>query len=142
MQKILSQLIEQTAEALRSEDPDAEQTDVLQASLSSLVLARTVLVKRQLREQADLPLQVAVVGPTQVGKSSLVNWLLGSDLAGASARASHTVHCSGYAIGDVAGQSHDSWAEKIFSDMHRKSTPIEASGRCLNNWTSWGCRVL
>ncbi len=120
MQKILSQLIEQTAEALRSEGLESEQSDELQASLSSLVLARTALIKRQLREQAVLPLQVAVVGPTQVGKSSLVNWLLASDLAGASARASHTVHCSGYAIGEVAGQNHDSWAEKIFSDMHRR----------------------
>jgi ethanolamine utilization protein EutP (predicted NTPase)/GTPase SAR1 family protein len=121
MQNILNQLIEHTAAALDNEDLSSEQTDELQASLSSLVLARTALIKRELRQQSNVPAQVVVVGPTQVGKSSLVNWLLGTDVAGASARASHTVHCSGYAtgLGDELERA-DTWAEVIFSGMSRR----------------------
>jgi len=47
----------------------------------------------------DLPLQVAVIGPTQSGKSTLVNVLLSQQHAGISALAGFTVHAQAYALG-------------------------------------------
>jgi GTPase SAR1 family protein len=42
------------------------------------------------------PLQIALIGPTQAGKSTLVNLLLNSDQAGVSPLAGYTVHPHGF----------------------------------------------
>ena len=44
----------------------------------------------------NLPLQVAIIGPTQAGKSSLTNAFLQSEQAGVSALAGYTVHSQGF----------------------------------------------
>lgn len=44
------------------------------------------------------PLQIGIVGPTQAGKSTLVNLLTDSDAAGISARAGFTVHAQGFGL--------------------------------------------
>jgi GTPase SAR1 family protein len=63
-------------------------------ALLSLIHAHGLLLKAQ--QQTALPFQLAVIGPTQVGKSSLVNLLLGSDQAGVSALAGYTRHAQGF----------------------------------------------
>ncbi len=49
-----------------------------------------------INEVARFPLQIAVIGPTQVGKSSVVNLLLNEQAAGVSPLAGYTVHPHGF----------------------------------------------
>lgn len=44
------------------------------------------------------PMQIGIVGPTQAGKSTLVNVLTQSNAAGISARAGYTVHAQGFGV--------------------------------------------
>jgi GTPase SAR1 family protein len=63
----------------------------------SLQYADGLLLKQLARTPAgELPLQIAVIGPTQVGKSTLVNLLLGGNFAGISALAGYTRHAQGF----------------------------------------------
>ena len=62
-----------------------------------LVFAEALLRKQELVQQhPDLPVQIAVIGPTQAGKSSLVNVLLNSHTAEVSPLAGFTVHPQGF----------------------------------------------
>ncbi len=68
-----------------------------QQRIDQLILAEAFIRKGQLIDlKAKLPLQIAVVGPTQAGKSSLVNVLLNSNVAGVSPLAGYTVHPQGF----------------------------------------------
>lgn len=86
---------------------------IYQQRIDQLILAEAFIRKGQLSD--SLPehvLQIAVVGPTQAGKSSLVNVLLNSNLAGVSPLAGYTAHpqgfCNGVAIADC------SWLQRYF----------------------------
>jgi GTP-binding protein EngB required for normal cell division len=69
-------------------------------SFNTLQLADAVLDSAKLVDtHADYATQIAVIGPTQSGKSTLVNALLDTDVAGISALAGFTVHAQGYAAG-------------------------------------------
>lgn len=71
-----------------------------QQRIDQLIYAESLLRKGQLlSEQTQLPLQIAVIGPTQVGKSSLVNALLQQNLAKASPLAGFTVYPQAFAHG-------------------------------------------
>jgi len=62
-----------------------------------LLYAEAFIRKGQLiQDRPDFPLQIAVVGPTQAGKSSIVNLLLDDKLAGVSPLAGYTVHAQGF----------------------------------------------
>ncbi|MFK8074953.1 MAG: GTPase [Granulosicoccus sp.] len=70
----------------------------IQSSLNTLQLADAVLDNSKLLGSfPNQPLQIAVIGPTQSGKSTLVNVLLNAQVAGISALAGFTVHAQGYA---------------------------------------------
>jgi hypothetical protein len=45
---------------------------------------------------SHLPLQIAIIGPTQAGKSSVCNAILSSQVAGVSPLAGYTVHAQGF----------------------------------------------
>ncbi len=62
--------------------------------IEELILAQALLKKTQLTP--SLPLQIAMIGATQVGKSSLVNLFSNSTLAGVSALAGYTIHVQGF----------------------------------------------
>ncbi|MDH3638224.1 MAG: 50S ribosome-binding GTPase, partial [Gammaproteobacteria bacterium] len=65
-----------------------------------LTLGSAALRDYQLRRSGAISLpQIAVVGPTQVGKSTVVNLLLGRDLALVSSLAGYTKHLQGFAVG-------------------------------------------
>jgi GTPase SAR1 family protein len=85
-------------------------------SLTSLTLAGAAL--RELAEAergAGRPPQIAVLGPTQVGKSTVVNLLLGQRVAEVSPLAGYTVHPQGFAVdgGD------DGWLAPFFPGRQR-----------------------
>ncbi len=68
-----------------------------QQRVEQLIYAEAFIRKGQLLESENrLPLQIAVIGPTQAGKSSVVNVLLGSRMAGVSPLAGYTVHPHGF----------------------------------------------
>ncbi|ANE55229.1 GTPase domain-containing protein [Methylomonas sp. DH-1] len=79
-----------------------------QQRIEQLLHAEAFIRKGQLlQNQPALPLQIAVIGPTQAGKSSVVNLLLNSASAGVSPLAGYTVHAQGFChrvpIEDCAG---------------------------------------
>jgi len=71
-----------------------------QHRIDQLILAEAFMRKGQLiNSTPESPLQMAIVGPTQAGKSSLVNVLLNSSVAGVSPLAGYTVHPQGFCHG-------------------------------------------
>jgi len=88
-QTLLSQLDNKSALAI-----------TFQQRHEQLIFAEAFIRKGELLE-ADfkLPLQIAVIGPTQAGKSSVCNLLLNNNLAGVSALAGYTVHPQGFCAG-------------------------------------------
>jgi len=63
----------------------------------SLVYANSLLTYwLQRKNHANLPPQIVVIGPTQAGKSTIANLLLGAQVAEASPLAGFTRHASGY----------------------------------------------
>jgi GTPase SAR1 family protein len=74
------------------------------------------------------PLQIGIIGPTQVGKSTLVNLLLAATAARVSPLAGFTAHAQGFLCGneasggpgDVVGSRGDAgWAANLFPDWER-----------------------
>ena len=74
-------------------EPVAEDT------LDLLGLAIASLEKLEIAQLDPALCQVAVLGPTQAGKSTLVNLLVGSEVTTVSALAGHTRHARGAALG-------------------------------------------
>lgn len=65
--------------------------------LEELLYAEAFIRKGQLiASQPSLPLQIAIVGPTQAGKSTVTNLLLKDAQAGVSPLAGYTVHAQGF----------------------------------------------
>ena len=71
---------------------------VAKACVEQLILAEACLRKTELLTQT-MPLQIAILGPTQAGKSSVVNALLDTQAAGVSPLAGYTVHAQGFCHG-------------------------------------------
>lgn len=73
------------------------QFDVTLNRIEQLMLAEAFIEKGQLIDSDPKhALQLAIIGPTQVGKSTVVNLLLNSKAAGVSALAGYTVHPQGF----------------------------------------------
>ncbi len=90
--------------------------DVDAARLDSLALAVALLRHGGDSAQAARPLQLAVLGPTQVGKSTVTNLLLGQSAAGVSPLAGYTVHAQGFQIG---GEASSAWSQALFPGAER-----------------------
>jgi len=90
----------------------------LEENLTSLRLAEAFLEKDGLnRQMPGHPLQIAVIGPTQSGKSSLVNLLLGEDRARVSPLAGFTIHPQGFPV-NTSDPTWD-WLDRYFRDYLR-----------------------
>ncbi len=80
-----------------STDPKAREK--IRKQLDSLLLAQSIDQKIEAnRRYPNHPLQIGILGPTQAGKSTLVNAVTQSSLAGVSPLAGYTVHAQGFAI--------------------------------------------
>lgn len=88
------------------------------ARLVELMLGEALLrlVDFPQREPAP-PRQVVVLGPTQVGKSTVVNLLVGQPAAEVSPLAGFTVHAQGFWL--WPRQANDGWLEGCFPDCRR-----------------------
>lgn len=96
--------------------PDASAAD---QRLSELLLAEAALRYAHPEGSTPVkrPLQIAVLGPTQTGKSTIVNLLLGTAVAEVSPLAGFTIHPQGFWIG--AGEADESWAAGLFPGWQR-----------------------
>lgn len=89
---------------------ESTQWTAFQASIEQLTLIESFLLKIQLIDQQALPNNIAAIGPTQSGKSTLVNLLLNQESAGVSPLAGYTVHPQGFAI-DINDHELDAVAQ-------------------------------
>jgi GTPase SAR1 family protein len=86
--------------------------------LESLLLAEAALRYADWPGGAGArPRQIAVIGPTQTGKSTLVNLLLGRAVAEVSPLAGFTVHPAGFWL--TAASENESWAEALLPGWQR-----------------------
>lgn len=93
-------LLHQRERAFNSPESDPGETQ------PTLIFANALLrTAIQRRRNWPLPLQLAVVGPTQSGKSSAVNLLLGKKMAEASPLAGHTRYAHGFVSGEMTSVS-------------------------------------
>jgi len=100
----------------------------LRRNLQSIGLGEAVLEKGELnRSKKDHPLQIAVLGPTQSGKSSVVNWLLEKKLAEVSPLAGFTVHPQGFCV-NLRSDRLD-WIDDYFRHYRRCPRDILPSDR-------------
>jgi len=91
------QLLIQRYQAVLEQRQKASDRSLFRQRIDQLTLAEAFVRKGQILGQMDgLPVQIAVIGPTQVGKSSVVNVLLGCQTAGVSPLAGYTVHPQGF----------------------------------------------
>lgn len=102
-----------------------------EARFDSVRLAEAALRYHAL-PHASRPFQVAVIGPTQTGKSSIVNLLLHTDAARVSPLAGYTVHAQGFEVAGGGARSGPAsstpdWRDELFPGYAR--TPQTALSR-------------
>uniref|UniRef100_UPI0015C5CD8E GTPase n=1 Tax=Crenothrix polyspora TaxID=360316 RepID=UPI0015C5CD8E len=129
---------------------DESTKTIYQQRMDQLLLAEAFIRKGELIDSAPKnPLQIAVVGPTQAGKSSLVNVLLNTTATGVSPLAGYTVHphgfCNGVKLIDCTGlqryfgrfQQLQHW--QLNKDRHDCYSLAESSGisKQLPNSVLW-----
>lgn len=106
--------------AAAERDPD---DPAIQSRLTSLRIANAAIAKARLNEtRPDHARQITVVGPTQSGKSSIVNLLLGADAAGVSALAGYTRHAHGFYVGDAMPADRLDEIAALLVPLRRAST--------------------
>jgi GTPase SAR1 family protein len=119
------QLLKQRYQSVLSQQRDESNNSIYQQRIDDLILAEAFLRKGQmLTNTSDYPLQIAVVGPTQAGKSSLVNALLNSSVASVSPLAGYTMHPQGFCDGvNLADCSGLQWYFGRFQQMLQSQLP-------------------
>ena len=92
--QLLNQRYQSVTAQLDSKNP---QYFEYQTRIEQLLFAEAFIRKGLLiHDFPKCPLQIAVIGPTQSGKSSVVNLLLNETLAGVSPLAGYTMHAQGF----------------------------------------------
>jgi hypothetical protein len=81
-------------------NPQSAMAEVFTQRIEQLTLTEAVIRKNRLfKSMPSLPLQIAVIGPTQVGKSSITNLIVNYDVAEVSPLAGYTVQPQGFCTG-------------------------------------------
>lgn len=110
---------------------------------SSLNYANALL-RHQAQRLGDctLPPQVMVIGPTQSGKSTAVNLLLGSNMAEASPLAGYTQYAQGFSVGEL-GEGAVSCLERMLINWSRveADTDQEVARNAVYSFTQIGDKV-
>lgn len=121
MFEFISQLIVRNRELLKDDNP-ADDADIRHL-LTTQAIALNALRRLELsKTDRNLPHQIVVVGPTQVGKSTLTNILLQQPLAESSAEAGFTVHCQGFHVVQQLKDQYansDTWATAYFGALQQ-----------------------
>ncbi len=89
-----------------------------QVYIDQLTLAEDFVRKGILiADKPKHPLQIAIIGPTQAGKSTLVDLITDHKVAGISPLAGYTIHPQGFAC--ESDQPSWEWLDKFFADFQR-----------------------
>ena len=97
--RLLKQRYEQVLEFSKGLDHTHRQN--FRRITRTLAFTEAYLEKAEIfARHPDMPTHIAVLGPTQSGKSSVINWLLQDEAAEMSPLAGYTVHPQGFSIGD------------------------------------------
>lgn len=122
MRDFLQQLIRRQHAVISGGRTDSDQLNSERENLTSLVLADAAICKAD-AGFPEHPLQVVVIGPTQVGKSSVANMLIGQTLADASPMAGYTVHCQGFYLTNQDNQTSadTGWLKNIFDGQSQRA---------------------
>ena len=113
------QQLNRTYQAQASTVPSVEEKHF------SLTVATVGLDDWLLRHGRSRPLQVAVIGPTQVGKSTIVNLLLGMEQAVVSPLAAYTDQLSGFAqTKETEGYE---WIDEVLAEPGMKLKPVQSN---------------
>ncbi len=92
--QLLNQRYQAVIANLKIDDPLGV---LYQQRLEQLIFTEAFIRKGYLLDSSpETPLQIAIIGPTQAGKSSVSNLLLNSQSAGVSPLAGYTVHPQGF----------------------------------------------
>lgn len=118
MQEFIRLLKQRYFSLLASQCDNGGLYSACQENMEQLSLAEAYIDKgRLIREVAHHPVQIVVIGPTQAGKSSLVNLLLQANVAGVSPLAGYTVHPQGFSVG--IGPADMPWVRQFFGDFRQ-----------------------
>ena len=118
MLDFIEQLIQRYQSVAKEKPASRDERLPFDNILASLTLAEAALRKLQIdRDDPQQIPQIAVIGPTQAGKSTVVNLLLGSPLAGVSALAGFTVHPQGFCVACTPDEF--SWLQQLFPDYEQ-----------------------
>ena len=119
------QLLKQRYQSVLSQLGDESNKNDYRLRIDQLILAEAYLRKGQLiANNSGIPLQIAIVGPTQAGKSSLVNVLLNSNIASVSPLAGYTMHPQGFCDGITPSQCNGlQWYFGRFQQMPQHQLP-------------------
>lgn len=112
-------LLEKRYRAVLAVTPDHNEWQLHHsAALSTLILAEARLLKLAIAaDRPGLLLNLVIFGPTQAGKSTVVNGLLPEPLAGVSPLAGYTVHPQGYVSAQIQMESR--WLDQFFPGYQR-----------------------
>lgn len=111
-------LLRQRYQAVLAHTPaDAPRAQLLQKHRPSLALAEAFLRLPNMPTRSPGPLHIAVIGPTQAGKSSVVNCLCQQEAAQVSPLAGYTVHPQGFCLNTDINQLD--WLNDYFSGFQR-----------------------
>lgn len=102
------QLLNQRYQTVLTQPGNESSKIGYQQRIDQLILTEAFIRKGQLiNSSPEQLLELTIVGPTQAGKSSLVNVLLNGDVAGVSPLAGYTIHpqgfCHGVSLEDCSG---------------------------------------
>ncbi len=106
----------QSRQELLESPADALDNAMFTLSYANALLRRVALYSKQ----RTLPRQLLITGPTQSGKSTLVNLLLGTEAAEASPLAGYTRHPQGF-VNTPVTESMYAEMEQLFPDWVRGS---------------------
>ena len=115
---ICVKLLRQRHESVLNAMTPGIQARRLGENLITLRLTEAFLEKADINRLNPMhPVQIAVIGPTQSGKSSLVNMILGEGRARVSPLAGYTVHPQGFPLN--TGHLTWDWLDEYFRDYRR-----------------------
>lgn len=111
-------LLRQRYQAVLAHTPaDSPRAPFLQNQLPTLALAEAYLRLINLPAGLSGPVQLAVIGPTQAGKSSIVNCLCRQEAAQVSPLAGYTVHPQGFCLNTPLSKLD--WLDDYFAGFQR-----------------------
>ena len=94
------QLLKQRYQIILSQPENEAIKASYQQRIDQLILTEAFMRKGQLiNASPEHPFHFAIIGPTQAGKSSIVNVLLNRNVAGVSPLAGYTIHPQGFCLG-------------------------------------------